>query len=162
MGGNVFLVPAKRLSTPELLSFLGHVKDRLNPYFQGMEITRFFDDKITHGDLDVLCGIWMGGEGWKGADQEGVLAPGESYKPDSGRDFTKMLGKVKEKEWTRDDVEAFAKLLAFKLGATKWRKHGWEISFAIPCSVLGGTGKGESAGPSDVSLISRLHDDGQS
>ena len=153
MGGNVFLVPARRLSTPQLLSLLQLVKDRLDPFFLGMEITRYFGDKDTHGDLDVLCGLWMGGDGWKGADQEGVIDPAATDAPPlntlAQTHIKSGLGKQEEKEWTKEQVAAFSELLARKLGAIKWKKHGWEVSFAIPCTVLDSTTNG--TGPDAVS-----------
>lgn len=154
MGGNVFITPAQRFTTPELLLLLQQVKERLSSLFKGIEITRFYESKTTHGDLDVLCGLWMDGEGWKGADQDGDIS--SSPKVDSslslsGREFEKVsgLGKVEGKEWTREDVRVFAELCAMKLGASKWKKHGWEISFAIPCSIL----VKKSNGPDDVSHV---------
>lgn len=153
MGGNVFITPAQRLSTPELLLLLKQVKERLGPLFNGMEINRFYESKTSHGDLDVLCGLGMDGDGWKGADQDGNISSGQDV-GDRGKEFENKgdgkslgLGKVEGKEWTREDVRLFAELCAIKLGASKWKKHGWEISFAIPCSIIGV----ESTGPDDVS-----------
>lgn len=161
MGGNVFLVPARRLSTPQLLSLLKLVKGRLDPFFEGMEITRFFGEKDTHGDLDVLCGLWMGGDGWKGADQEGAIDPAATDAvplETAIRAHTKSgLGKQEEKAWTKEQVAGFSELVARKLGATKWRKHGWEVSFAIPCAVL--EPETTDTGPEAVSLHPKFKDE---
>lgn len=144
------MIPARRLSSPQLLTLLREVKDRLASLFEGMEITRFYEEKTSHGDLDVVCGLWMDGEGWKGADQDGIIP--ELDVGVRGEVFQKDLGKTEGKEWTRDDVRIFAELLASKLGATKWKKHGWEISFAIPCIILNKDGP---SGPEDVSENNR-------
>lgn len=143
MGGNVFLVPAQRLATAQLLELLRFVKARLGGHFSGMEITRFFQEKVTHGDLDVVCGLWMSGDGWKGADQEGIVTAGQQ--PST---LYYEIGKEEGREWAREEVKAFAEMLAIKLGATKWKKHGWEISFGIPCAAFDTKSERE---PGDVS-----------
>lgn len=150
MGGNVFLVTAQRLSTAQLLDLLRLVKGRLGSHFSRMEITRFFEEKVTHGDLDVVCGLWMTGEGWKGADQEGVIEQGQSAVSAA---LPEPLGNEESREWTREEVKAFAEVLAIKLGATKWKKHGWEISFAIPCAELDPDKNARE--PEDVSRLAK-------
>lgn len=131
MGGNVFDTTATRLTTPQLLLLLKHTKTVLSPYFSGLEITRFFDEKTTHGDLDVVVGLWTGGDGWKGANEVGTCPsnlPGlkvEKYE------------KIEEgHEWSRKEVREFCGLIAERLGARKWAKNGMEASFAVPLSVI--------------------------
>ena len=138
MGGNVFDTTARRLTTKQLLRLLAHTKAVLSPFFTGLEITRFFGEKETHGDLDVLCGIWTGGEGWKGANELGSTSPGSMTLSMMPEVITKyeQAGKDEEHDWTRKEVKGFCGLLAEKLGAVKWAKNGYEASFAVPCSVI--------------------------
>lgn len=138
MGGNVFDTTARRLTTKQLLQLLAHTKAVLSPFFTGLEITRFFGEKETHGDLDVLCGIWTGGEGWKGANELGNSVPGSPTLSNMSEVVNKyeQAGKDEEHDWTRKEVKEFCALLAEKLGAVKWAKNGYEASFAVPCSVI--------------------------
>jgi len=131
MGGNVFHTTATRLSTAQLLLLLEHTKMALSPYFSGLEITRFFEDKLTHGDLDVVVGLWTGGDGWKGANEVGTCP---SNPP--GLKVEKYMNIDEEHEWSRKEVREFCGLLAEKLGARKWAKNGMEASFAVPLSVI--------------------------
>jgi len=129
MGGNVFHTTATRLTTA-LLLLLAHTKRVLSPYFSALEITRFLSDKKTHGDLDVICGLWTGGDGWKGANEKG-----DRPNP-SAMDSGKYINIDEGHEWTRREVREFCALLAEKLGASKWEKNGMEASFMVPCSVI--------------------------
>jgi hypothetical protein len=131
MGGNVFHTTATRLSTPQLLLLLKHTKTVLSPYFSGLEITRFFEDKTTHGDLDVVCGLWTGGDGWKGANEVGTCP---SNPPNMK--VEKYENIEEDHEWSRQEVREFCGLIAEKLGARKWAKNGMEASFAVPLSVI--------------------------
>jgi hypothetical protein len=138
MGGNVFDTTARRPTTKQLLQLLSHTKTQLAPFFTGLEITRFFGEKTTHGDLDVLCGIWTNGEGWKGSNELGTSTPGSLTLVNMPEVVSKyeMVGKDEEHEWTRKEVREFCALLAERLGAVKWAKNGYEASFAVPCSVI--------------------------
>jgi hypothetical protein len=131
MGGNVFHTTATRLTTPQLLLLLKHTKMALSPYFSGLEITRFFEEKTTHGDLDVVVGLWTGGDGWKGANEVGTCPSN----PPSLK--VEKYEKVEEDhDWSRKEVREFCGLIAEKLGARKWAKNGMEASFAVPLSVI--------------------------
>jgi hypothetical protein len=136
MGGNVFATPARRLTTDQLLYLLAHTKSTLQPFFEGMEVTRFFGEKKTHGDLDVLCGLWTTGQGWKGSNQEGVLDPAKPSKGEAEAKKCKEFGKEEEREWTTAEVKLFCEVLGERVGAVKWEKHGYEVSYAVPCRVI--------------------------
>lgn len=127
----MFHTTATRLTTPELLLLLKHTKSVLSPYFSDLEITRFFAEKETHGDLDVVSGLWTGGDGWKGANEVGTCP---SNPP--GLDVEKYKSIGEDHDWTRREVREFCGLIAEKLGARKWAKNGMEASFAVPCSVI--------------------------
>jgi hypothetical protein len=151
MGGNVFATPARRLMTDQLLALLKHTKSHLEPFFSGMEITRFFGEKTTHGDLDILCGLWHAGSGWKGSNQEGVLDPSSSLKSQADIVKCEAFGKDEEREWTTAEVKLFCEVMGQKIGAIRWEKHGFEVSYAVPCSVIdSGT---SMTGTEDVSLL---------
>ena len=79
--------------------------------------------------------------------EEGTLSPNHTVEV-GGREFEGKLGKEKGHEWTREDVKVFSEVLGMRLGAKGWKKHGWEISYAIPCSIIGGP-----SGPDDVSHL---------
>jgi hypothetical protein len=131
MGGNVFHTTATRLTTPQLLLLLKHTKTALSPYFSGLEITRFFEEKTTHGDLDVVVGLWTGGDGWKGANEVGTCP---SNPP--GLKVENYENIEEDHGWSRKEVREFCGLIAEKLGARKWAKNGMEASFAVPLSVV--------------------------
>jgi len=131
MGGNVFHTTATRLTTAQLLLLLAHTKRVLSPYFSALEITRFLSDKKTHGDLDVICGLWTGGDGWKGANEKGDCLSNPPIMDDG-----KYMNIDEGHEWTRREVREFCALLAEKLGARKWEKNGMEASFMVPCAVI--------------------------
>jgi hypothetical protein len=148
MGGNVFHVTATRLTTAQLLLLLAYTKQVLSPYFSGLEITRFLKEKETHGDLDVVCGLWTGGDGWKGANEVGTCP---SNPPSMDTSKYEAQGMDREHDWTRKEVREFCGLLAEKLGAKHWAKNGMEASFAVPCSVI--DKDTDLTGPDDVSQL---------
>lgn len=127
----MFHTTATRLTTPQLLLLLKHTKTALSPYFSGLEITRFFEEKTTHGDLDVVVGLWTGGDGWKGANEVGTCPANPP-----GLRVEKYESIEEDHEWSRKEVREFCGLIAEKLGARKWAKNGMEASFAVPLSVI--------------------------
>jgi hypothetical protein len=157
MGGNVFHTTATRLTTSQLLLLLKHTKTALSPYFSGLEITRFFEEKTTHGDLDVVVGLWTGGDGWKGANEVGTCP---SNPP--GLKVEEYESIEEDHEWSRKEVREFCGLIAEKLGARKWAKNGMEASFAVPLSVIDPettlTGEDDVSQPPRVELMTVLPD----
>jgi hypothetical protein len=141
MGGNLFETTARRLDTPQLLLLLAHTKKQLGPFFSGLEITRFFEEKTTRGDLDVLCGLWTNGDGWKGANESGMIDTEVTTNEKMVKIHEEMVrkyegGKEEDHEWERKEVKEFCKLLAERLGAKRWAKNGFEVSFAVPCKII--------------------------
>lgn len=57
MGGSAFGadISARRISTPDYHRIIALLTPRLSAYFNRIEHLRFFDDKKTHGDVDILC-----------------------------------------------------------------------------------------------------------
>lgn len=66
MGGYVFGVVARRLTTEQHAALYDHARERLAKFTQfGMASPPTAADKTTHGDLDILMGNWAEGEGFK-------------------------------------------------------------------------------------------------
>lgn len=127
MGGNAFPpTTATRLTSTQHTALLAYCRARLP--FTPIAAPRYLTSKVTHGDLDVLCG-WDGvgySPGKGGA--RGVLTPGEhDLDPD-----LKMTSPAPE-------VNAWCHALTARLGGTKWTRSGAQVTIAVPATVIGGS-----------------------
>lgn len=138
MGGNAFLTPSHRLTTPQLDALLTYTQTKLSPLVPGpIEPTRCFKSKSSHGDLDVQVGCYTAGPGWKANASSGpdtaTICP-----PSSQRGSWKKLSNTDGAVWSAEDTKVFLDELAMALRAKRWLRHGDAASFAVPCGVLGG------------------------
>ena len=118
MGGNAFHTHAERLTTAQLRLLYTYTTSHLSMLFDGIDTYRFYADKATHGDLDLLCG-------W--AEAEGPMRGEERY--DDAE---------KEETTTRTLCEEMAKALGIEV----WVKRGGAASIGIPCKLIVGEENG--------------------
>lgn len=135
MGGHVFGVVARRLTTPQHAALYDYVKTRLQVYTSfSIASPHTADDKTTHGDLDILMGNWVEGQGFKTNFAVDAADVDNSNLMDAGH--WREVG-VKRHEWSGQDVKDWAQAVAFSLGARSWQNHQHGVSLAVPCGVIG-------------------------
>ena len=117
MGGKAFSQPAQRLDTAQLNALSDNCRNRLSTTFTSVLPLRHFDDKTSHGDLDLVCG-------WPPASADHTIRGADaSDKPSSG------------------DLATFAARVAGLVGGTVWKRFGGEINIAIPTGQNGQVGQ---------------------
>jgi hypothetical protein len=135
MGGHVFGVVARRLTSPQHSALYNYASGRLQPF------TRFCidspptaHDKVSHGDLDILMGNWVEGEGFK----TNFAVDGSNIDRSNLHDSSHWqgVGATKGYHWTVQDVTEWAKAVAITLGARSWQNHQHGVSLAVPCCVI--------------------------
>lgn len=135
MGGHVFGVVARRLTTPQHAALYRYARTRLQP-FTHFEIDSppTAADKTTHGDLDILMGNWVEGEGFKTnfAVDEAVVDMHDLREAGHWRE----VGAKEGHQWSGEDVRGWANAVAVSLGAKSWQNHQHGVSLAVPCRVI--------------------------
>jgi hypothetical protein len=129
MGGNAFPVQAERMSSETHEKLYAHSHSTLVPaFFPRAEALRDVRDKKDHGDLDLIAG-WADERAWKlKGEERGEVAGG-----------MKLGGAMalRQEGQGQGELVDWAFRMAKALKAAEWVRRGSEISFAIPCSVLG-------------------------
>lgn len=135
MGGYVFGVVARRLTTAQHAALYVYAKTRLQTFTQ-FEIAspRTAADKTTHGDLDILMGNWVEGEGFK--TNFAVDDPGTDQSDLLEDSHWRGIGATRGHQWSIQDVLEWAKAVAVALGARSWQNHQHGVSLAVPCDVI--------------------------
>ena len=150
MGGHVFGVVARRLTTIQHTALYEYAETRLQPFTQ-LQIAspHTAADKTTHGDLDILMGNWVEGEGFKTnfAVDDANVDKNDLLDPSHWRD----LGAKQGHEWSGQEVTEWAKGVATALGARSWQNHQHGVSLAVPCDVI--RALVSDAKPDEVSLL---------
>lgn len=136
MGGYVFGVVARRLTTVQHNALFQYAKARLHPFTKfAISCPRTADDKTTHGDVDILMGNWAEGQGFKynfAVDD----ANAERCDPLTSTRWCEV-GSTPGYQWSCAEVRSWAKAVAITLGARSWQNHQHGVSLAMPCHVIG-------------------------
>lgn len=136
MGGHVFGVVARRLTTAQHAALYEYAKTRLQPFTE-FKIASLYTaaSKTTHGDLDILMGNWVEGEGFKTNFAVDDASVDKSNLLESSH--WREVGAREGHQWSGQDVTEWAKAVAITLGARSWQNHQHGVSLAVPCDVIG-------------------------
>jgi len=136
MGGHTFGVEARRHTTQQHAALFAHVRTKLDPFSPfGLRTTISPDDKVSHGDLDVMIGSWAEGPGFK-YQFAGRAEELDTHPLTPSKVWCEMTG-TRGSQWTEDDLRDWIRDVARAIGAIVWQKHRIGAIFAVPCSVLG-------------------------
>jgi hypothetical protein len=136
MGGHTFGVEARRLTTQQHAALFAHIRTALDPFTPfGLRTTISPDDKVSHGDLDVMIGSWAEGPGFK-YQFAGQAEEFDIHSHTPSKVWYGIAG-TRGSQWTEDDLRNWIRDVARAIRAIVWQTHRLGAIFAVPCSILG-------------------------
>ena len=133
MGGTALGRLANRLTLEQHKALQAFCRAQLTPFFPAIYHARDLADKLTHGDLDILCE-------WDGYDPDMKI---KGYEEDLGDAHLAGGSDIKDTSTAEDAdnlrIRAWCAAICKALGGFGWARNGWKtplISIGVHCKDL--------------------------